>query len=163
MYRDFLVEPEEPKVEGSGDLHPLAEGIAAQAEILSSIHRELLKQNPNVLAVTRVQGSSPILAPDVNDHRVFFEVGGKAVEVYSLVIYSTFSGSLAVSPNSMSKLNDGMILSAGDVLVLPITVDSMHVLTDGTADCPINNPSDDTDGALFIYGWTISEFENRKR
>ncbi len=139
----------------------IVDAIGAQMLVLADIRRELLKQNPDVLAITKVQGSNVI--DDTNDHRVYFEVGGKPVTAYSILIYSTFTGTVALSPNSMSKQNDGILLAQGDVTVLPIAVDSLHIMTDGSNPCSVNDSSDASEGGFFIYAFTIADYERNRK
>ena len=153
---------EQPKPAPMADLTQVATALETHSSILEDIRRELMKQNPDVLALSKIQGSDTIAASDTHDYRVFFEVGGKPVTAYRLLVFSTFSGTIAFSINSMSKINDGIPLGAGDMLSLDIAVDSIHLLSDGSAACPFNGNSDASDGGIFVYGFTIPDFERRR-
>ncbi len=159
MGRDFLAPAPTVQQNPVNVSEDIANAISPLHDVMCDIRRELMKQNPEILAVTKVQGNNTIATADTSDHRVFFEVGGKPVTIYALWLYSSFQGNAYFSINSMSKGNDGLVVAAGDQIYLPLAIDSLHVLTDGSSACPINTPSDTSDGGLFIYGWTISDFD----
>ena len=157
---DFLDQPQ--AVEAPRNADATTQAISAMGLVLADIRRELMKQNPEVLATTRVQGNNKIATSDTDNHKVYFEVGGKTITAYLLLIYSTFSGNVAVSVNGMANQNDGIVFAAGDLIVLPISVDSVYVMTDGSADCPINGPADKVDGGLTINAFTIPDYDRQR-
>ncbi len=161
-YRDFLDEanPIPASVEGSGMGVPLIDYNSKVLKLLTDIRLEMVKQSPSVLAFTRVQGDNTIKTGDISTHRVFFEVGGKPVTIYQLLAYSTFKHQVAISVEGMNSVQDGIIFGSGDVIVLPVAADGLYVVTDGIADCPINQPSIAT-GGFFMYGFTIPDYEAR--
>lgn len=159
MGRDFLAPAPTVQANPVGVSEDIANAVSAQYDVLLDIRRELMKQNPEVLAVTRVQGNNTIAAADTTDKRVFFEVGGKAVTIYALWAYSTYDGNVYLSINSMSKANDGLVFAAGDQIYLPLAIDSVHILSDGANALAVNDPSNATHGGLFIYGFTIPDFD----
>jgi hypothetical protein len=162
MSRDFLNAPTAPKVEGAG-MGEVLTALQGQTVIWEDIRRELMKQNADVLAFTRIDGSSPIASGDTAQHRVFFEIGGKTIVVYHILIYSTYTGSVYLSVNGLSNPLDGIPFASGDVLELDSPVESVYIMTDGSADCAINGPSDITNGGFFIYGFGISDFDRQRR
>lgn len=131
----------------------------ANFHLLRDIRRELRKQTPDVLTVSTLQGGNSIPQNDTSDHRVFFEVARKAATVYRLVVYSTYSGKVYFSVNSMGTIRDGIEFSRGDVRTFDIVVDSVHIKSDGAQILPLNGPTDSTNGGIFIYAWTISTFD----
>jgi hypothetical protein len=163
MERDFLNPAPPAGVEGAGMGQEIVDALTKQAIIFEDIRRELMKLNPEVLAVTKVQGSNTIAANDSGDKRVYFEVGGKAVTVYRILIHSTYTSTIGISVNSMSKRQDGMSIAANAIVQLDIAVDSLHVSRVAATALSINDPSDGTNGGLFIYGWTIPDFERNRR
>lgn len=157
---DFLEEPIARPIPGITDL---SQALVPHYEVLCDIRRELMKRNPDVLAVTKVQGDNTIASGDESDHKVYFEIGGKAATVYRLLIYSTYTGDVAVSINGMGDINDGILLRDTDQpLVMDLSVDSVYVRGDGAHAIPINVPSDPTNGGVYIYGFTIPDYDRRR-
>lgn len=160
MGRDFLAPaPTAEHPYGSSD-DPL-NAISGLQAVLIDIRRELMKQNPEVLTTTRVQGSNAIPSGDTASKRVFFEVGGKPVTVYAIWAFSSFTGNVYLSINSMATGNDGLVFAAGDQVYLPLAVDSIDILGDGSNILQINT-SDATNGGFFIYGWTIPDYDRNR-
>lgn len=163
--RDFLkADPTNP---GSlSDSEKAALANMQQTNYLADIAKYLHRQNPDVLATAVVKGASQVSngIQDSNSHEVVFEVGGKPVPIYSLLIYSTWTGTLSVSVLSLSKLNDGIPFIAGDAFTLQVPTNSIFVIAPtATIAAPliVNGPASPTLGGLFLYGYTISDFDNR--
>ena len=163
MGRDFLApSPPTPEASPYGQGLDVANAMTQLAMIMSDIRREQMKNHPEVLATTVVQGINTIPASDTNSKRVRFEVGGKPVTIYSLWAYSSFTGKVSISVNSMANINDGHILVAGDQITLTLAVDSISVVSDGSHALAINGPSDPTNGGLFLYGFTIPDYDRNR-
>ena len=140
-------------------VHPA--DLSELSHLLRDIRRELYKQNPDVLASVEVQNAYLNQIIDVGDHEVRFEVGGKPVPIYSLLAYSTHDVSVFISIKQMSSTADGILLTSGNVLVLPTMIDVIHVRLasiSGTG-CYVNGPADSTHGGLFLHGYTIPDYD----
>lgn len=160
MVVDFLNSPN-AKPSGTSVLE-LAALMAEQNNLLADIAMSLLKQNPSVLTVANVQGTSP--ANDIIDtkpHMVRFEVGGKSVPVYSIFAFSTYDKTVTFSVGNMGNPLDGLPFVAGDMMEFHLTVDNIYVqataLSGGSL--IINGPADSTHGGFFVYGFTIPDFD----
>jgi hypothetical protein len=131
------------------------------ARLLKDIRRELYKQNPDVLATVEVQNAYQNQIADTNDHEVRFEVGGKPVPIYGLMAYSTYDVNVFVSIQKMSSTLDGIQLAANNVLVLGNMIDTMHVMLASKSGngCYVNGPADATHGGVFLYGFTIPDYD----
>lgn len=160
-YRDLLEETPPPTAQPVNPTALLGPSTEV-TKLLSDIRRQLLKNNPDVLTQTRVQNGNTIAMGDSGTHQVFFEVANKRATIYRLLIYSTFSGTVSISITGMARLNDGIPFAAGDLLMLDIAVESIYLVSDGSADLPVNLGSDATDGALYIYGFTIPDSEDNR-
>ena len=134
-----------------------------QTDYLAQISSYLQRQSPDILCIPRVKNTNrDNQIADVNSHEVFFEVGGKPVTIYALLAWSTWTNNVGLSVVSMSKITDGMVMAANDVLNLQIAVSSMYVMApDATAAAPmgVNSPSDAANGGFFLYGFTIPEWD----
>lgn len=166
MQRDLL---EAPSVVGSSNAE-LLRLMAQQNDFLQNIAFEIRKQNPDVLCTAVVKGTgqnkNQNVIVDTRSHEVFFEVGGKPVEIYHLIAFSTYSTEVAFSIQSMSSFHDGIPLSAGDVYDLSVAVKSVYVMspssTDSTTPCPVNGPAENGEslvGGIFLYGFTIPDYD----
>jgi hypothetical protein len=161
MVRDVL--SQDPSAAGTLSQVEVAGLISNQTDVLADIRRELMKQNPEVLCTTVVQGGNVIQEANRN-YKVFFEVGGKQVPIYALLAYSTLAGAtaqVALSVNSMSVFEDGIPFVAGDVLYQSLTVDSMYIMLAGTGTI-VNGPATTDEGAFYLYGWTIPDYDRNK-
>src|ERR1035437_1393783 len=125
MSRDFLVAP--PTTGGPPSSGELAGLISDQTDVMADIRRELMKQSPEVLTTTVVEGggNNAIQQAD-KSYKVWFTVGGKPVPIYALLAYSTVADSngiaqVALSPVSMSKFADGIPFHFEDVLYQAIS------------------------------------------
>jgi hypothetical protein len=132
--------------------------LEQSVRILTDIRRELLKLNPTVWAELEASGSRIIPAGDTSSKKLTFQLGGKPVTIYRLLCYSTFSGDVAISPASLSSIMDGFSVTAAPA-VLSVALHEIHVLSDGSADLPLNGPAGATDGGLYLYGFTIPIFD----
>lgn len=129
-------------------------------EYLGDIRRELLKVNPEVLCQSIVQGGSTI--SDTLPHTVRFELGGSPVYAYKTYLWNQTGVPVTASFIGMSVASDGFdIPSSGVVLDVPIHELSICL---GSAGTVIVNSStgNATNGALFVYGWTIPSYLNRR-
>lgn len=160
MGRDFLAPHPSVAQPPIGVSEDYTKAFTLMQATLEDIRRELMKQNPEVLAFTRVQGLNTIAISDTQSHRVFFEVGGKPVTIYALWAYSTFSGNCYLSINSMATGKDGLVFASGDQVYLPLAVDSVSILSDGSAALPVNTAG--ASGGLFLYGFTIPDYDRNR-
>jgi hypothetical protein len=161
MSSSFLDAP--PEAEPMTDpMSGVSSALGEQSSIMADIRRELLKLNPDVLTETKVVGGNIIdtLAP----RRVFFEIGGKPVTVYKVIAWTTQNGtSIALSVGPMANVNDGFILTSSPT-VLELPLDNLYLAysTQG-AEIIVNGPSNiATTGGVFIYGFTISDYDRER-
>ena len=158
--RDFLKADPTPDM----SLDSLASLLTRQNDVLADIVRELRKQNANILASAVVRSTSQLSnsITDAYSHEVSFEVGGKPVPIYRLMAYSTYDGVVALSFLSMSKVNDGIPMIAGNVLDMQYETNSVYLqCATATLIAPVivNGPSDTTVGGMFLYGFTIPDYD----
>ena len=145
-----------------------------QTNYLREITLELRKSpNADVLCSAVVHGTSQLsnAISDINSHEVSFEVGGKPVSIYKLLAFSTYKAADAGLPITLSILSlansmDGFIVPAVSATVAPlfmaITVRSVWVQIPTLASsgvCAVNGPADATNGGLFLYGFTIPDYD----
>lgn len=159
--RDFLEDA--PTVIG-GSQARLMQLMSLQNDYLQEIAIHLRRQNSDVLTTTLVKGTSQLTnaLTDTKSHEINFLLGGKPVEIYRLLIFSTYTQSITFSPLSLANVKDGIVLTATSApLSLLLPTHSLWVqatsLAGGT--CSVNGPADSTNGGLFIYGFTIPDFE----
>lgn len=156
--RDFLNEA--PHVNVDYDpLRDVNKTLVSQGSLLTSILNELRKDHPEVLAYAQSQFNNQILAGDTGDKRVFFEIGGKPVTIHKLMVFSTYDGDCYFSVQDMGgNAKNGIHITAGFNQVFLIDVDSVHIKSDGAQALYINQ-SNSTHGGLFLYGFTIPDFD----
>lgn len=170
MGKDFLEAPDSPP--GAPNLLELAGLVNAQIDFLADIRRELMKQHPDVLCTTRVDGGNLIQAANTS-YRVYFEIGGKPVPVYRTLVYSTIpdvggAAQAAISVNSMSYMDDGIplheIVGEHGWFQTDVVVDSLYIMlaSVGPPTFTVNGPAVQNSGSLYIYGWTIPDYERRR-
>ncbi len=142
---------------------------AQQVDHLAEIAMYLRRQNADVLASAVVKGTSQLsnAISDTKSHEVMFEVGGKPVTIYRLLAFSTWwtgaaARTIGLSVLSLSKVGDGYPLITNGLLNLTIPLSSVHVMSaDATIANPliVNGPADATLGGLFIYGFTVPDWD----
>lgn len=163
--RDFLTPNTPPAVDSSQS--ELVALLAQQNDYLQDIANYLRKQMADVLCTAVVHGASqigPQKITDANTHQVRFEVGGKPVPIYSLLVYSSWTGQVNLAPLSLGNPNDGIPFAAGDTLQLNIPIDGGVYISSATASIAtpliINGPADPTNGGFFLYGFTIPDWDD---
>lgn len=137
--------------------------IGVQSEtnqLLRRVAQSLHKVTPDVLASVLVSGANPILAGDVQGHKVNFTINGKLCMVYRVMLFSTYQGVVGVSPVGMNNVLAGIQLSAVPIF-LDIPISELYIATDGAAVCNINAPADPTAGGVYIYPFTIPDYDAR--
>jgi hypothetical protein len=148
--------------------------LIEQSDYLQQIALELRKLNADVLCSAVVLGTSQLsnAITDTNVHEVSFEVGGKPVSIYKLLAFSTYKSDAAALPIILSVLSlasgglDGFYVPAvsGTVqpLQMPISVRSVWVqipTLSAANTCAVNGPADSTHGGLYLYGFTIPDYD----
>lgn len=161
--RDFLVTPE--VAVGSSPDRLLAL-MAQQNDLLQDIAQYLRKQVADVLCTVVVERSGQQGTQSIQDaltHKVWFEVGGKPVPIYSLLAFSTWTGTVNFSILSMGNANDGIPMIAGDVINLNVPIDGGVFVRSATASSGtpliVNGPADPANGGLFLYGFTTPDWD----
>lgn len=159
--RDFLERA--PAVVGSSN-EELVRLLAQQNDYLQNISVYLRKQNPDVLTVPVVHRTSQAsnAITDIIAHQVHFEVGGKPVPIYSLLVFSTYIHNVTINIQNLANVNDGLVFAAGDTIILPIEIDNLYVQVTqlgASGECIVNGPADPTDGAFFLFGFTIPDYD----
>lgn len=162
MQRDLLNASPATPVAGSNA--ELASLLAEQANYMAEIAMYLRRQNADVLASAVVLGTSQKTngITDANSHEVVFEVGGKPVEIFNLLAFSTWTGTVAMSVQGLSKVNDGIPFAAGDVYNFNIPTHSVFVMSATAAIATpliVNGPSASDIGGFFLYGYTIPDWD----
>jgi hypothetical protein len=172
MARDLLTA--NPAVPEGGSLSQSNSLLQEQTDWLREIAFELRKSpNADVLCSTVVHGTSQLsnAISDTNVHEVSFEVGGKPVSIYKLLAFSTYKAVDAGLPITLSILSlansmDGFVVPAVSATVAPlfmaITIRSVWVKIPtlaSTGTCAVNGPADATYGGLFLYGFTIPDYD----
>jgi hypothetical protein len=138
--------------------------LMEQSNYLADIAMYLRRQNADVLATAVVKSTSQVTngITDAYSHEVVFEVGGKPVEIFNLLAFSTWTGTVAMSVVSLSKVNDGIPFAAGDVYNFSIPTFSVFVMSATAAIATpliVNGPSNTDLGGFFLYGYTIPDWE----
>jgi len=126
--------------------------------VLDAIKLELLKDHPDVLCATKVDGGN--LISDTLPHTVRFEVGGKPVTVHKTLLWNPTAKIVAASVTGLVTFADGFVIDASPItLSIPIQELSIALVT-GATQIAVNMPSNlATDGSIFIYGFTIPDYE----
>lgn len=160
MTRDFLEANPPAVVSGSTDA--LARILTEQNDYLADIALYLRRQNADVLTTAVVKGASQQTnaITDLNSHEVFFEIGGKPVQIYRLFAFSTYVNKVAMSLLSLANVNDGIPFTAGVALDFPFHTNSVHLMVSTLAgtSCVINGPANSTNGGFFLYGFTVPDY-----
>jgi hypothetical protein len=156
VQRDFLERA--PGVVGSTN-DELLKLMAEQNDYLQDIALYLRRQNADVLASAVVKSTDQLTntITDTNCHEVVFEVGGKPVEIFNLLAFSTFAGNASLSVVSMSRLSDGIGFVNGDVYNFDIPTYSVYLMADGTMS--VNGPANVETGGFYLYGYTIPDWD----
>ena len=137
--------------------------LMEQSDYLADIALAMRKQTPDVLCSTVVKNTSQVTnaITDLNCHEVLFEVGGKPVEVYKILIYNTYANPMYWSIVSMSKIDDGIPVTSGTSMEYGIPTHSIYIMIktlSGTS-CPVNGPTATDVGGIFVYGFTIPDYD----
>src|ERR1035437_2226489 len=161
MTRDLLtVSPATPE---GGTLTQQNSLLVEQSDYLQEIALGIRKQTADVLCTTVVKGTSQLsnAITDLNCHEVAFEIGGKPVEVYKILIYNTYAQTFYFSILSMSKINDGIPVIAGASMELHIPLNSLYLMlqTLSGTNCPVNGPTATDVGGIFVYGFSIPDYD----
>lgn len=163
MTRDFLSgNPADPGDLSGAERDQLL--MHQQTNYLAEIANYLRRQNADVLTSAVVRGASQLSngIADNKCHEIVFEVGGKPVEVYQVLIFSTWDGTIAVSPLSMATIRDGIQLAATDVYNFNIPTSSIWAMTADSVSVSVplivNGPAG-AGGGLFVYGYTIPDWD----
>ena len=162
MRRDLLVA--EPAVAENSSSALSNALLSEHSDYLQEIAMYLRRQNADVLASAVVKSTSQLTnaITDTNSHEVVFEVGGKPVEIFNLLVFSTWTGTVAMSVQGLSKVNDGIPFAAGDVYNFNIPIHSVFVMSATAAIATpliVNGPSDTDLGGFFLYGFTIPDWD----
>ncbi len=159
-HRDFLTPNAKPEYENQSELTRL---LAEQSDFLQDIAHELRKQNADVLCTAVVKGTSQLsnAITDTNSHEVVFQVGGKPVEVYKIFAYNTYINTAYLSVLSLASVNDGIPIATGGSFDFIIPTYSVFVMLSALAagTCPVNGPTNSEVGGLFLYGYTIPDYD----
>lgn len=162
--RDFLVATATPEYTNLSRLEAL---MAEQNDYLQDIAQYLRRQNADVLCQARVQGTdqSTNAISNTNSTRVYFEVAGKPVVIYSLLAWSTWTpGTIGLSIQGLgSSVNDGIPYANGDLTQFNLPLKEIYLkVPDATINlpCAINGPSNVDIGGFFVYGFTIPDWDN---
>ena len=160
--RDLLVA--EPAVAEGSSVALSNALLLEQSNYLAEIAMYLRRQNADVLASAVVKSTSQLTngITDAFSHEVVFEVGGKPVEIFNLLVFSTWTGVVAMSVQDLSKVNDGIPFAAGDVYNFNIPTHSVFVMSATAAIATpllINGPSNADLGGFFLYGYTIPDWD----
>jgi hypothetical protein len=162
VQRDFLERA--PGVVGSTS-DELLRLMAEQNDYLQDIALYLRRQNADVLCSAVVKSTSQLdnSIRDANSHEVVFEVGGKPVEIFHLLAFSTWGHTVGLSVLSLAAVTDGIPLASGDVYDLSVPTYSVFVMAPNAAlNAPliVNGPSPNADtGGLFLYGYTVPDWD----
>lgn len=150
--RDFLTPV--PQTQGTVETGP------DPISYLRDIAQYLRELNADILTTTVVSGASQIsnAITDGNVHRVEFQIGGHPVKISSLLVYSTWTNQVAISPVPMSKYNDGIPFNVGNVFNFAAMPTHYIYLVAPTATVAnplyLNGPADATLGGFFLYGYS---------
>ena len=161
MQRDLLnASPATPVAGSNAELAAL---MAEQADYLADIALGIRKLNPDVLCSAVVKGTSQVTnaITDLNCHEVMFELGGKPVEVYKIFAFNTYANTMYMNVLSMSSIKDGIPIATGGSLEFGIPVNSFYLMLSAltAGSCPVNGPTTSDVGGIFIYGFTIPDYD----
>lgn len=148
----------------------LAALYTEQLDVMRDIRTFLYQSAPDVLTQLVIQnaGFSDLVINDTLKHQAYFQVSGKPVPVYALLVWSTYDKTIAFSPHDMGAPLDGMQLTATTPnypIFIPLTTQNVWIW------CPtlatplnVNGNADATHGGLFIQAYTTSDYQpNRTR
>jgi hypothetical protein len=132
---------------------------------LDQIAAYLRRMNPDVLATAIVKGTSQVTnaITDLYSHEVVFQVGGKPVPIYQLLAFSTYTSQVNLSLLSLANAKDGVPVTTTPLL-WNVATGSVHVRLSAItgSDCVVNGPAHATNGGLFLYGMTISDYDRTR-
>ena len=166
--REFL--SESPAVPQGGSTAEQLQLMLEQADHLADIAQYLRRLTADVLCSAVVKHTSQLTnaITDTKSHEIVFELGGKPVEIYQLLTFSTLTSGDADLPIymtilSMANAKDGFKVPSGVVppLMIPLKTHSVYVTVPTLAnnECIVNGPADSTYGGLFVYGFTIPDYD----
>lgn len=157
----------------------LLDHLVTQSRLLEDIAKSLRKLSPNILCTTVVDGAianpasgiRPYIA-DTNWHRVRFEVGGKPVEIYRVAFWtSDLVSSIRLNLES-TAVGGGSVTGFfpfSDITntmpfptILDVALSEIWIKTanSGTDPFYVNQaPGNATTSVLWIYGWTVNQFD----
>lgn len=158
---DFLrATPATPDIAGNG-----LDGILQlEYEALKSIRKELVKQNPSVLAYPVVQGTTQQgqggtnnRVADQRSHEVFFQVGGKPVSIYKLFVVSSNGNQVINLSNPPSANTDGIRPAANTLLYFPVEMREIYIIATNATPFTVNGPLTPAEGILYLWGFTVPD------
>lgn len=139
--------------------------LRRQTDLLRRILVELKKTNPEVLTSVVVQNTSANVIADQQAHQVFFQVGGKNVTIYKLiVIASTFNGWILNLDNPPANNFDGLILGVNSVTQFNVPIDNLYVKANAAppSGAVVGGPAV-TAGGLYLLGFTVPDILDADR
>jgi hypothetical protein len=158
--KDFL--EASPNAVGSNQ-DELARLMAEQVDYLADIALAMKRLTADVLTFAVVKGTSQLnnAIVDTGSHQVRFELAGKPVSIYKLLVFSTYDQTITLSFENQPSPKDGMVFTASTPpLYLPLTLETLYIQATALSASllPINGPVDLTHGGFYIYGFTIPDY-----
>ena len=138
--------------------------LRQQYEAIRSVYKELVKQNPSVLATPVVQGTTQQgqggtnnRVTDQRSHEVFFTVGGKSVSIYKLFVVSSNGNQTINLSNPPSANTDGIRPGANTMLYFPVEMREIYVIATNATPFTVNGPFIATEATLYLWGFTVPD------
>lgn len=132
-------------------------------EAIKAIRRELLKQNPSVMANCVVQNTTQGSAGLVNRvsdqlaHQVFFQINGKPVPIYKLFVVSTNGNQTINLVNPPATSTDGLDTVGNTLYYFPVELNTIWIRSTNATPFIVNGPIQAGEGALFLWGFTTPD------
>lgn len=104
--------------------------LAEQNDMIHDIRNFLYQQNPDVVCQTVIQNAAQdnVTITDTVQHEVYFQVGGKPVTAYNILLTSTYTQTVYIRTKSFgSSALDGIPFVAGDVLILAMPIENLYI------------------------------------
>lgn len=144
----------------------IMEMLSTQDRLLADIVKSTRLLTPDILATTVVQNTNNGLINDANVHKIWFEVGGKIVEVHKLLIVINDQGwdEIKLSLDVGAQANHGWsglendTNAMGLAQLLNIHTHNLYIHNPNGVIRPyfVNQPSETANPReAWIWGWTI--------
>ncbi len=139
--------------------------LAQQNDMMHDIRNFLYQLNPDVVCQTVIQNAAQdrVTITDTIQHEVYFELGGKPVTVYNILLHSTYSQTVYIRTKAFgSSALDGIPFVAGNVLILGMPIQNLYIWAPTLAasnTLNVNGNAHADYGGFTIEARTISDYK----